>query len=146
MKDGLVLNLLFDPEGGVMLRATVQAGAFAGMSGAWFDLETLRRFSAALAAYPLGDEARAGIRGGYWKGNQGSELAQLHVSLSAYATDSVGGLAMRVILASPMPPAEELHRVEVALNITYNALSLFVADLNQLLDGKIKEAMLDPSR
>ncbi|HEY0093995.1 MAG TPA: hypothetical protein VGB96_06710, partial [Archangium sp.] len=94
------------------------------------------------AAYPLTEEARTGLAGGYWKDDR---LEQIHVGISAYPIDPAGHLGVRVRVATAAGPSERpasQHVTEVELQTTYHELESFSRQLRELLAGEREDAVL----
>lgn len=142
-RDGVWLKYFVDADGMGELEVRASSNGFSGRGSAWFNSDELRRFAAALAAYPLGDEARRGIESGY-RGPPGSQH-EVHVALSAYQIDARGSVGVRVRLATPVGTwrsPEARHAVEMEFPTTYSALTVFATQLSQLAAGTAAEAAL----
>jgi hypothetical protein len=142
--DGLRLRFAMDEDGTGALQASVRSQGFSGHGSAWFGVAQLERFASALAAYPLTEEARTGLAGGYWKDDR---LEQVHVGLSAYPLGPTGHLGVRVRVATALGPSERpesQHVTEVELQTTYHELERFSGELRELLAGEREEAVLRP--
>ncbi|OJT17347.1 hypothetical protein BO221_45320 [Archangium sp. Cb G35] len=140
--DGLRLRFEPDDDGTGELHASVGSQGFSGQGSAWFGAERLERFATALAAYPLTEEARTGIAGGYYKDNR---LEQVHVAISAYQLDQAGHIGVRVRVATTVGPFERpqsQHMTEVEIQTTYHALELFSREFLEHLAGEREDAVL----
>ncbi|KFA92938.1 hypothetical protein [Archangium violaceum] len=140
--DGLRLRFQQDDDGTGELHASVRSQGFSGQGSAWFGAEQLERFASALAAYPLTEEARAGLAGGYWRDNR---LEQVHLAISAYPLDSAGHIGVRVRVATTVSPSDRpqsQHVTEVELQTTYHELELFSRQLREHLAGEREDAVL----
>ncbi|WP_375769144.1 hypothetical protein NR798_47005 [Archangium gephyra] len=141
--DGLRLHFDFDDDGTGELQASVRSQGFSGYGSAWFSTAQLERFASALAAFPLTEEARKGLAGGYWKDGQ---LVEAHLGLSAYQIDHAGHIGVRVRVATPIGVAARplsQHVAEVELQTTYHELESFSRELREHLAGEREEAVLN---
>ncbi|WNG62277.1 hypothetical protein F0U59_51950 [Archangium gephyra] len=140
--DGLRLWFEKDDDGTGELHANVRSQGFSGQGSAWFGEERLERFASALAAFPLTEEARTGIAGGYWKDGR---VEQVHVAISAYQIDQAGHIGVRVRVATTVGPFDRplsQHMTEAELQTTYHELELFSRQLREHLAGEREDAVL----
>jgi hypothetical protein len=140
--DGLTLCFEPDDDGTGELHVSVRSQGFSGEGSAWFGAERLERFAAALAAYPLTEEARTGLAGGYYKDNR---LDEVHVAISAYQIDSAGHLGVRVRVATTVGVSarpQSQHVAEVELQTTYQELERFSREFLEHLAGQREDAVL----
>ncbi|HEX5751192.1 MAG TPA: hypothetical protein VFZ09_33520 [Archangium sp.] len=140
--DGLRLAFEPDDDGTGKLHASVRSQGFSGQGSAWFGTEQLERFASALAAFPLAEEARTGLAGGYWRNDR---LEQIHLAISAYQVDAAGHIGVRVRVATTVSPSERpqsQHMTEVELQTTYHELECFSRELREHLAGEREDAFL----
>ena len=144
-RDGLRLRIHLDDDGTAELEAAVQSRGYRGIGSAWFNLAELSAFADALEAFPLTEEARCGLAGGYWSTSRRGELEQVHLAISAYPIDAAGHLAVQVRVAAPLQAYDRpsaRHAAEVELRTTYADLERFARAFRSLIAGERDEAFL----
>ena len=96
---------------------------FAGFGSCFLEAVKLKKAAADFAAYPLPSNSSACIEGGYFFDNS-NELEQAHVHLSAHSSSELGGLALRINLATPFDVSVSQYqtRLTCLLPVTYGQL------------------------
>lgn len=141
--DGLLLRLVAEDPGVVEVQACTRAFGFSGTGRAYFELEVLQRFADSLGQLPLGPEARAGIRGGYF--SREGELRAVHLALKVFEVDAQGHLACAVTLGNPYVRPFRLEvapRLELAFATSYGPAAGFAARLAAAAAAGEGEAIL----
>jgi hypothetical protein len=147
---GGYLRLRFqdDGDGTGELRVLAEAEGFSGQGAAYFNIGELEEFAKALAVFPLPlEDKRRSIAGGFWSEERRGELDQEHLGISVYPADARRGyIGIQVRMATPAwqgtrPQSKEHVVVEIVT--TYQPLSQFSRDLLAVLNGSIKEALLE---
>ena len=91
-------------------------------------------------------ERSANYRRGFWSKEKTGTLEQLHLSIRAYQIGSKGQIGVRVRVADPRlwedDRPEAQNAAEIELQTSYAALERFGADLEQLTQSRIEEAIL----
>ncbi len=144
----LRLRFLDDGDGTGKLLACAEAGGFRGESGAYFGVEELKNFANAISLFPLpSNDKRLSIASGFCKKDGSGELDQEHLAISVYAADARRGyIVVQIRMAtevweSTRPESQMAAKIEVVT--TYEPLSRFSKDLLSLLDGRVREALLE---
>ncbi|WP_051272740.1 hypothetical protein [Sphingomonas phyllosphaerae] len=143
-----LLQLRFAPEDEWHgeLTADVSARGFAGRGSAWFAVEDLRRFVAALSAFPLEAQNLPSIAGGF--GDRAEALEQVHLAIAFAPHDLRGNVRATVHLATEVwngAAADLEAMVEVGFLVTYADLDQFASAFDGLLTGENTEAILRSS-
>ena len=141
------LQLRFDPEDEWhgQLVATVSSEGFAGRASAWFATDEIRRFSHALAAYPLQREALPFISGGFGSEPGAPEPEQVHLAMGVAPHDTRGTLRFTVRLATEVWGTEDGDlgcNATIRFVTTYNEIGPFAAAMLGLVEGQFDEAIL----
>jgi hypothetical protein len=142
------LQLRFDDEGDGTgkLVARAESGGFAGEGGAYFSVSEIEAFAAALAGFPLPEQPRPSLSGGFWKKDNSGELDQEHLGLVAYPVDKRGYLGMQVRIATEIwerDRSESQRTVRLEIVTAYEPLGRFSRDLIALVRGSMEEAELE---
>ncbi|MCD6392179.1 MAG: hypothetical protein J7M40_01590 [Planctomycetes bacterium] len=139
------LRLCFqdDGDGTGELTARVAAGGFAGEGGAYFSVAELEAFASSISVYPLPDQSRPVIAGGYWEDD--GTLKEAHLAISVYPIDMRGHLGVQVRIATALyegarPEAQKVAKVEI--ETAYQSLAKFSRDLIALINGTNEEIVL----
>ncbi|WP_339347752.1 hypothetical protein [uncultured Sphingomonas sp.] len=143
-----LLRLHFAPEDEWHgeLTAEVSARGFAGRGSAWFAVEELRQFVAALSAFPLQAQALPSITGGF--GDRAEALEQVHLAIAFAPHDLRGNVRATVQLANEVwnADAADLEAiVKVGFLVTYPDLDQFGSAFDRHLTGENTEATLRSS-
>lgn len=147
MSDGF-LRIRYADDGGFSGELIAHAGSdcFSGIGRAYFNLEEIEKFAAAIVDYPLSNAARPAIAGGYLSatGRRG-ELKEEHLGITVYPINSRGDIGIQVRMATPTcegdrPESREAASVELVT--TYEPLSRFSRELIAVLHGNTDEAVL----
>lgn len=145
----LRLRLDADDDGTGELFVDVVAGPYSGASSAWFDVQSLRDFAAALrTTYPIDSSAPLTLEGGFWS-KSGDGLDQLHVGLAFYPIGVRGVVGCRVVLCTPRRQdqrADSQCSASVELQTVYSALADFAHAFDGLTKGLVEEAVLSCER
>ena len=139
------LSLRFedDDDGTGKLLAQAASDGFSGEGGAWFSTRGLQEFADAISTFPIADENRPSIAGGFWK-NGG--LEQVLLSLKVYPIDRRGHVGVHVTIATERwrdERPESQQKVELEIVTGYEPLAKFSRDLKALVEGRINEAILE---
>ena len=147
---GSHLRLRFqdDGDGTGELFVRAEAEGFSGEGAACFDIGELEEFAKALRVFPLPPEdKRRSIAGGFGSRERQGELDREHLGISVYPVDAHRGhIGIQVRMATRAWPGtrpESQKRAVVEIITTYQPLSRFSADLLAVLNGSIKEALLE---
>lgn len=73
-------------------------------------------------------------------------LEQEHLTLKVYPIDCTGHLGVQVRIATELwndTRSESQHKVELEIMTSYEPLAKFSRDLKSLVEGRIKEAVLE---
>ena len=139
------MTLHRDDDGTGELVAQVSAGGFAGISSAWFDLESIADFARRIGEFPIDFSTPVELVGGFWDQARPGTLKQTHLSIRIYPVTPRGQIGARVVLATEVWPhtrAEECRHVETELLTSYQAIALFSASLIALTNEIRNEAVL----
>ena len=142
------LSLRFedDGDGTGKLLAQATSGGFAGEGGAWFSTSELQDFAEAVGMFPIPEGNSPYIVGGFLKKDGNGDLEQEHLALKIYPIDRRGHLGVQVRIATELwsdARPESQHKVELEIVTSYEPLAKFSRDLKSLVEGRIKEAVLD---
>lgn len=143
-----LLQLRFAPEDEWhgKLTADVSASGYAGRGSAWFAIEDLRRFVAALSAFPLDAQNLPSITGGF--GHTVEALGQVHLAIAFAPHGLRGDVRATVQLATEVwngNAAGPEASVTVRFFVTYTDLDQFGSAFDSHLAGEITEATLRSS-
>jgi hypothetical protein len=140
----LRLSLERDDDGTAELIAHVNAGGFAGVSSAWFNVDEISKFARQLGQYPIDFDSPVQLAGGFWTKGQREVLDETHLSLRVYSVSSRGQVGIHVLLATrSCPDMRPESRCSVKELLTsYQALAPFSAELLALTEGARSEAIL----
>jgi|SRR5580698_9706891 hypothetical protein len=143
----LRLRFSDDGDGTGELLARAEADGFAGESGAYFNPAEIEAFAKAIGTFPLPvDDKRLSITGGFWSRERRGDLEQELLGISVYFADAPRGyIGIQIRMATPIwkgtrPDSKKSAAVEVVT--TYEPLAKFSRDLDAVLRGKLKEAVL----
>jgi hypothetical protein len=142
------LSLRFedDGDGTGKLLAHARFEGFSGEGGAWFSISELQDFAEAIGIFPFPEGNPPSIAGGFSKKDGSEDLEQEHLALKVYPTDRKGHFGVQVRLATELwndARPESQHKVELEIVTSYEPLAKFSRDLKYLVDGRIKEAILE---
>jgi hypothetical protein len=84
------------------LVVTVRSSGFSGVSSGYIGVSDITEFTTRLQRYPLDVTCLPTLVTGF--GADADHLEQAHISLRAYPTDSLGHVAVRCELQTPMWP------------------------------------------
>lgn len=130
------------------ITAAVDSNGYIGQGSAWFSIDELRAFGAALNAYPITAGQPVLLQGGHWKDKQAGEkdeIDELHVGISVIPYDAVGGLVVTVRLARPVLQMHDRnldHSLVAQLKTDYAYLANFCASYLALIEGRAQVAVL----
>jgi len=144
------LRLRFDDDGdgtGKLL-ARAEAGGFGGEGGAYFSISEIENFAKAISSFPLpSDDKRLSISSRFGSPKRVGELEQEHLGITVYLADAQRGyVGIQVRMATEIWPKsrpESKKAAQIEVVTTYEPLSRFSKDLIALVQGKIKEALLE---
>jgi len=141
----LALRFIADDDGTGKLVARVSVRGFAGEGGAYFGVDDIERFAAALGEFPIGTDPRPSLAGGFWKKDMSGELDQEHLALVAYPVDSRGHIGVQVRIADEVwaHRPEECRRLQVEVLTSYESLQKFGNQLLALVRENVEEAVLE---
>ena len=145
----LRIRFVDDYDGSGELIAHAGSNRFSGIGRAYFNTDTIAAFATAIAAFPLSNDARPMITGGFSTTDRPDELDQEHLGITAYPIGSRGYIGVRVRMATPLhagerPESRESATIEVVT--TYEPLARFSRDLISMLRGNAEEAVLFEDR
>ena len=133
-----------DGDGTGKLLVEAQAGGYAGKSGAYFGIEELREFAAALGRFPLPEHDGRSISGGFaeTRGKPGQE----HVGIDVYPVDRRGHIGIQVRMGMEVwnetrPESQKAAKLEIIT--TYEPLAKFSKEFLAVIDGAVPEAALE---
>ena len=148
MDEAGVLTATFDKlDSDGIGRLTVRAHAhgFGGRGSAWFNVEKVLAFAAALGRYPLSDPGPS-IVGGFGSLEHRDELEVELLRLEVRPIGPRGQLALVVHVATEYWPAEPPSpRGDATFDVytTFEQLRRFSDELAQTVRGELTEARLD---
>ena len=145
----LTLKWKPDDDGTDELCAEFNANGFSGYGSAWFDKIRLLEQSKAFEEYPIDNDQRPTLEGGFWDRDQKNKLFQEHLHISAYPIDSTGHLGMQVRASTAVWPdtrKESQHYVAVELQTTYEEIGRFAKQLRALVNGTMEEITLSQAK
>ena len=143
MTQTLILSYKAENEFDGELCATVEGGGFRGQGAAWFSLDELHSFCAALGQYPI-PKTPPTLNGGYWSGDGGA-CSQIHMGLTVAPYDIRGNLLVSVQLSEPSLEFDghDLHRsVSAQFCTDYPSLERFRASFLAVLASEAETAIL----
>ena len=120
---------------------------FSGRASAYFGVDRLTTFAAALGRYPLDDErpqlsSGFGVHSGTFGGDG---ITQEHVGITVEQIGLTGQIGMAVHLATPdwgdARPAE-VHDVRLEVLTTYERLGGFGLDVIEVVGGRLDRAVI----
>jgi hypothetical protein len=135
-----------DGDGTGELNAYASSGCFSGTGRAYFHTGEVEEFASALAAFPITNDARPRIAGGYLRKTGGpGELSQEHLGITVYPINSRGYIGIQVRMATTFcegdrPESRESATVELVT--THIPLARFSRELIEVLRGSAEEAVL----
>lgn len=142
----LKLRIEPDDSGATELFAEFDGKGFAGHGSAWFNVSDLIALSDEFARYPLQAAGTACIEGGYWSKGQPTKIEQETLHISAYQTNNRGGIGVRIRAATDFDPnlkSGPKYYVATELMATYEQMARFSRHLRDLVNGNMKEAVLN---
>jgi hypothetical protein len=145
-QDKLLIRFMNEDDGTGKLHVRASCNGFSGDGSAWFSTEGLKDFASALATYPISEENSPAIRGGFYSKEKSGELEQEHLSLRVYPIDRTGHLGVQIRIATevwPQTRTESQHFVQLEILTTYEPLKRFSSQLKSLVNGDLKEAVLE---
>jgi hypothetical protein len=131
-----------DGDGTGKLTVSARADGFAGVSGAWFDRETVIGFAHAIGAYPLPDDPIE-ISSGF---GAKDDVAQEHVGIRVGRVGPWGQVGIRVHLATEIWPdtrPESVDEVWLELLTTYERLRFLSRHLALVIEGRLEVAEIE---
>jgi hypothetical protein len=144
----LRLRFQDDGDGTGKLIARAEADGYSGEGSAYFNIDRLEEFAKAIGAFPLpSSDERRSITGGFGKKDGDGDWEHEHLGIAVYPADALRGyIGIQVRMATEVwqatrPESQKTARIEVVT--TYEPLSRFSRDLLSLLNGTIKEALLE---
>ncbi len=142
------LVLRFDDDGDGTGKLLVQANSngFCGKGSAWFSGATIQDFADAIAVFPIPEEKSPKIAGGFYKKDGSGEFAQEHFALTVYPIDHRGHIGFQVRIATELwneERPESQQEVKLEIITSYEPLAQFSRQLKALVEGRIKEVILD---
>lgn len=146
MPDSLRARFDDDQDGTGKLLVRVSAGGFSGEGGAYFVVGKLEDFAEALSVFPLSNERRPSIAGGFWSKELRGTLDQEHLAIQAYPVGLRGQIGVQVRMATELwgdERPESQNAVRVELLTTYERLARFARELKSLVRGTVEEAVLE---
>ena len=144
--DKLLIRFLNEDDGTGKLQVRAHCNGFSGEGSAWFSTDELDEFASALAVFPISEENPPAIRSGFGRQDGSGELEQEHLSLRVYPIDRTGHLGVQIRLATEVwaqTRPESQHSVQLEIPTSYEPLAQFSRQLKALLDGSVKEAILE---
>lgn len=140
MEFGIVIRVIRADEDGMLTAAVdVASRGFRGVSQVYTTADALEALSSSLRLFPEGArkslEFQLGTPDGYG-----------YLGLAFSVADSLGRCACRVRLESnyvPMHGQGSRNRIDVDMGVEPNAIDRFVFDLQNLLNSKPGEAVLE---
>ncbi len=135
-----------DGDGTGKLVAQAESSGFAGTSGAYFNVDKIEEFAAAISAFPLPErDMRRSIAGGFGKKNHPGEMDE-HLGIAVYPIDlRRGHIGVQVRMATELWDStrpESQHTAKVEIKTTYEPLAQFSKELIRLVRGDLEEAVL----
>jgi hypothetical protein len=143
----LKLWLKTSGDGSGELFAEFNVNGYCGQGEAWFDLATLVEKGGEFARYPLPTDETICIAGGFWN-EDATMLSQEHLYISAYSSNSRGGIVVKVRVAKPQDDWKRLgvrYSASVELKSSYEQMAQFSKELLALVQGDISEVVLNES-
>jgi hypothetical protein len=142
----LKLRFSDDGDGTGKLLAQANVQGFAGVGGAYFNIDKLKEFAAAISKFPLGKGQRCGIASGFASRKAPHELEQEHLGIDVYPINVRGYIGIQVRTATELRQgmrSDSQKSAKLEIITTYEPLAKFSRELLLLLDGTISEAMLE---
>lgn len=142
------LLLRYDDDGDGTGKLIVQANSngFCGEGSAWFSEGELQDFADNIAIFPIPEGTSPKIAGGFYKKDGSGEFTQEHLALTVYPIDRRGHLGFQVRIATELwneSRPESQHAVKLEIITTYEPLGQFSSQLKALVEGRIKEVILN---
>ena len=145
MRNGfLKLRFSNDGDGTGKLLVEAEADGYAGKSGAYFYVDTLKSFPAAIGQFPLPDGAELSISGGF--GETRGKREQEHVGIDVYLIDQRGHIGIQVRMATEVwdeTRVESQKAAKLEIMTTYEPLAKFSKELLTVFNGSASEATLE---
>lgn len=103
--------------------ATVKCNGFEGLGSCFVDVDAFAISAQNFSLYPLPKDGSVCIEGGYFNKDMRG-LAQTHLRLSAMPADALGGLVLRLTLATPVEESSRSFSAKLNCDIpcTYETL------------------------
>jgi hypothetical protein len=139
----LTLRFSHDGDGTGKLSVDATAAGYSGKGNAYFDVGQIREFAASVSRFPLPDDNRCSISGGFGAGHGQPE--QEHVGIEIYPIDHRGHIGVQVRMATPIWPdmrVRSQNAVKLEIITTHEPLVRFSKDLLALVNGTASEATL----
>jgi hypothetical protein len=144
-RDALELRFDADTDGTGELLATVRFQGFAGRGGAWFSISQLEEFADAIAVFPIQNEKRPAIAGGFWSNDAQGKLEEEHLAIAVYPVGGRGQVGVLVRLSTELWEGDRTDSqatIKVELLTTYQPLADFAKQLHLLVHGEVETATL----
>jgi hypothetical protein len=128
------------------LDALACSQAFSGQSWAHVDPQTVRNFTEMLREFPLSASRPPRLECGNLFACRGIDRCNLRIVIAPH--NSRGILLVSVdltTLSTESPDRDQQHSVTIRFLTDYSAVGQFAADLEALLNGILKEAILKTS-
>src|ERR1700732_2739980 len=106
MSDGLRLKFDDDGDGTGKLHAEILANGFSARAAAHFSVDELKTFAESLLAFPLSEEPRLKIAGGFYSKSKPHALETVLLSIELYPVGSRGQVGVRVHGESEIWPGD----------------------------------------
>ncbi len=145
-KNYLLLRFRNDGDGSGKLFAQAAVAGFSGTSAAYFDIEALEKFAAAMQTFPLESGNSCSISAGLGNTDDASNPNHEHLGITVYPIDNRGHIGVHVRLATEVwsdTRPEEQRIASVELLTSYEPLRAFGRKLLSLVRAKADEAILD---
>ena len=126
------------------LHASMESAGFSGKGSAWFNVEQLHSFCAALGAYPLPASTPPSLNGGIWN-DDGQVLVQTQVGITIAPYGTKGGIIVSAELSAPIWEIDDgrMHSaVRSHFRTDYPSLDRFRNALIGVLANEADTAML----
>ena len=142
-RGSLRLRFVDDGDRTGELIAHAASDSFSGAGRAYFSINTIEEFATAIAAFPMTDDARPAISGGF--GEINAPLEQEHLGITVYPINSRGYAGVQVRMSTSIQAGdrpESLQSARIEIVTTCEPLARFGRELMAVLHGNIDEAVL----
>jgi hypothetical protein len=149
MIEGLRLRFHDDGDSTGKLHVEVSADGFCAQSAAYFSISELQAFARSLIAFPLPEQPRLKIAGGFWSKTDPAVLEDVLLSIEVYPVGARGQVGVRVHSESEIWPGdreESRNEATVELLTTYAQLGAFSREMLALISQAQVEAVLGCER